>query len=48
MFDSCKNFKGKGLENWNLKDNVKTERMFYDCNYLIKRHIPSWLTTYMI
>ena len=31
MFDECKKFKGKGLENWNVSNVTKAMSLFANC-----------------
>jgi len=40
MFTMCKKFEGKGLENWNIPENVDKIGMLSTCKNLIKK--PSW------
>ena len=42
MFDNCKNFKGKGLENWDVSnsEDILMEYMFDGCSKL--RKTPKW------
>ena len=34
MFYCCKNYKGEGLENWNVNKVTNMQYMFYDCKKL--------------
>ena len=34
MFYECKNFEGRGLENWDVSNVWYMSQMFYDCNSL--------------
>ena len=40
MFQYCDKFEGKGLENWDVKDETNIYNMFVGCN-LIKKQ-PDW------
>jgi len=40
MFANCDSFTGKGLEEWKINKDVKTNDMFNNCPNLIKK--PSW------
>ena len=43
MFKECKNFEGKGLENWNLEKILFCYDMFYGCD---KITTPKWYKKY--
>ena len=43
MFNMCENFKGKGLENWDVSKVKDMDYMFNDCD---KISIPSWYNLY--
>ena len=43
MFTMCKNFKGKGLENWDVSKVENMKYMFAGCD---KMTIPNWYKLY--